>query len=289
MNLASIIDDHPADAVALVSRGKVTTYGELRAQVAGFRGGLVGLGLRPGDRLALLCANNWYFVVSYLAGLSAGLVVGPLNPLSPARELQRELRSIDARAVVVGPSARASFARGVDGTVNSLDHVIDCGTLEAGSHLLLDRVMAANPVPVCDRRPDDLAVLMFTSGTAGTPKAAMLSHGNLLSNLAQAGGASGSRSEDVVLGVLPLFHIFGLNVALGAALYAGARIVLIERFDPASAVDSIERWKVSVVAGPPNMWASFASLGDDLRDRFRSVRLAVSGAAALPDPIRRRV
>ncbi len=113
MNLASIIDDHPADAVALVSRGKVTTYGELRAQVAGFRGGLVGLGLRPGDRLALLCANNWYFVVSYLAGLSAGLVVVPLNPLSPARELQRELRSIDARAVVVGPSARASFARGV--------------------------------------------------------------------------------------------------------------------------------------------------------------------------------
>ena len=89
VNLAAIIDDHPAEAVALVSRGKVTTYGELRAQVAGFRGGLVGLGLRPGDRLALLCANNWYFVVSYLAGLSAGLIVVPLNPLSPARELQR--------------------------------------------------------------------------------------------------------------------------------------------------------------------------------------------------------
>ena len=138
MNLAAIIDDHPDDAVALVSRGKVTTYGELRAQVAGFRGGLVGLGLRPGDRLALLCANNWYFVVSYLAGLSAGLIVAPLNPLSPARELRGELAAIGARAVVVGPSARASFAQGVDGRVPTLEHVIDCGTLATGPHLLLD-------------------------------------------------------------------------------------------------------------------------------------------------------
>ena len=293
MNLAAIIDDHPDDAVALLSRGKVTTYGELRAQVAGFRGGLVGLGLRPGDRLALLCANNWYFVVSYLAGLSAGLIVAPLNPLSPARELRRELGAIGARAVVVGPSARASFAQGVDGRVPTLEHVIDCGTLATGPHLLLDEVMAANPVPRVERDADDIAVLMFTSGTAGAPKAAMLSHGNLLANLAQARAASTDHSEDVTLGILPLFHIFGLNVVLGATLLAGGRVVLVERFDPASAVDSVARWGVTMIAGPPNMWAAFASLGgshgEDLREQFGTVRLAISGAAALPDPIRRRV
>src|SRR5215210_1895357 len=143
MNLASIIDDHPADAVALVSRGKVTTYGELRAQVAGFRGGLVGLGLRPGDRLALLCANNWYFVVSYLAGLSAGLVVVPLNPLSPARELQEELAVVGARAAVVGPSARASFAQVDEGRLPDLEHVIDCGTPTSRAHLFLDDILSA--------------------------------------------------------------------------------------------------------------------------------------------------
>ncbi|MGD9752874.1 MAG: long-chain fatty acid--CoA ligase [Acidimicrobiia bacterium] len=289
MNLASIIDHHPDDAVAIISRGKTTTYGQLRTQVAGFRGGLHGLGLEPGDRLAVLCANNWYFVVSYLAGLSAGLVVVPLNPMAPARELQGELAHVGARAVVLGPSARNAFA-GVDlASLGELEHVIDCGTPDAGGRLLLDDVMAARPFPVVDRDRDDLAVLMFTSGTAGFPKAAMLSHGNLWANIEQTGRQSGSRPDDVVLGVLPLFHIFGLNVVLGSALYAGSRLVLIERFDPASAVQSIDRWGVTVAAGPPNMWSAMAALPDVSPEQFRSIRVAVSGAAPLSPHIRQQV
>lgn len=281
MNLASIIDDHPEDAAALVSRGKTTTYGQLRAQVAGFRGGLHGLGLEPGDRLAVLCANNWYFVVSYLAGLSAGLVVVPLNPMSTARELQAELALTGTRAVVLGPAARAAFSSVNLAALPDLEHVIDCGTPDAGGRLLLDDVMAARPSPVVARNRDDLAVLMFTSGTAGLPKAAMLSHGNLWANLEQTGRQSGSRPDDVVLGVLPLFHIFGLNVVLGSSLHAGSRLVLIERFDPASAVQSVARWGVTIAAGPPNMWSAMASLPDVTPEQFATVRIAVSGAAAL--------
>ena len=288
MNVASIIDEHPADRVALVSRGKATTYGSLREQVAGFRGGLAALGLARGDRLALLCANNWYFVLSYLAGLSAGLVVVPLNPLSPRPELEVELRAVGARAVVVGPTARQAFDRLDLGRLPDVAHVIHCGG-DAGEGLRVDDVIAAAPVPPVDCDADDLAVLMFTSGTAGTPKAAMLSHGNLLANLEQARGGGGSRADDVVLGVLPLFHIFGLNVALGAALHAGARIVLVERFDPASAVASVTRWGVTIIAGPPNMWAALASLPGVTPEAFRTVRVAVSGAAGLPDVTRRAV
>jgi long-chain acyl-CoA synthetase len=80
VNLATIIDPHPADAVALISRGQETTYGTLREQVAAVRGGLVGLGMQPGDRLAILAGNNWYFVVSYLAALGAGMVAVPRGP-----------------------------------------------------------------------------------------------------------------------------------------------------------------------------------------------------------------
>jgi long-chain acyl-CoA synthetase len=87
MNLASILDGHPDDAVALVSRGRTTSYGELRAQVAALRTSLVRLGIAPGDRVALLCANNWFFVVGWLAALGAGAEVVPLNPASPAVEL----------------------------------------------------------------------------------------------------------------------------------------------------------------------------------------------------------
>lgn len=289
MNLATIIDQHPDAAVALVSRGKTTTYGELRRQVAGFRGGLHGLGLEPGDRMALLCANNWYFVVSYLAGLSAGLVVVPLNPMSPGRELQGELAVVGARVVVVGPAARAAFA-GVDqARLADLEHIIDCGTPEASGRLLLDDVMAATPGPAVHRQAEDLAVLMFTSGTAGLPRAAMLSHGNLLANLDQTGRQAGSRPDDVVLGVLPLFHIFGLNVALGSSLYSGSRLVLIERFDPASAAESIAQWGVTIAAGPPNMWAALASLPDVAAEQFATVRVAVSGAARLDNNTRLQV
>ena len=101
MNLASVFDRHPDDAVALISRGKPTTYGVLRAQVAGLRSGLVAAGLEPGDRVAIACGNNRYFVVSYLAALGAGLVAVPLNPTSPEIELSHQITSVGARAVVV--------------------------------------------------------------------------------------------------------------------------------------------------------------------------------------------
>ncbi|MFM7509165.1 MAG: AMP-binding protein, partial [Actinomycetota bacterium] len=101
MNLANIIDTHPADDVALISRGRTTTYGELRDQVARLRGGLQRLDLEPGERVAIVAANNWYAVVSYLAVLGSGLVAVPLNPQSPAAELQAELRAVAASAVVL--------------------------------------------------------------------------------------------------------------------------------------------------------------------------------------------
>ncbi|MDQ2650774.1 MAG: acyl--CoA ligase, partial [Actinomycetota bacterium] len=178
-NLAELIDGHPDDAVALISRGRSTTYGELRQQVAGLRGGLVGLGVEPDDRVAIVAANNWYFVVSYLAVLGVGAVAVPVNPASPVPELQRELGAVGAKAVIVGPSGRSNVA-GLDRSalpelrwfVTSEDDHID------GAVLLRD-LIDSEPVPVVERAADDLAVLVFTSGTAGATRAAKLTHGNL--------------------------------------------------------------------------------------------------------------
>ena len=103
VNVAHLVDGHPADAVALVSRNQQTTYGELRDQVDRLRGGLAGLGIGAGDRVALLCGNGRYFVVAYLATLGLGAVVVPLNPTSPAPELERELAVVGAKAVIVDP------------------------------------------------------------------------------------------------------------------------------------------------------------------------------------------
>ena len=284
MNLASIIDGHPSDSTALISRGKPTDYGTLRDQVARMRTGLIELGLEPGDRLAILAGNNRYFVVSYLAALGAGLVVVPLNPTNPGVAMTKELDAVGARAVVVGPAGRAAFA-GVDrASIPSVEHVIGAGFVPDGGMQLESLGEGSEILPVVDVDPDATAVLIFTSGTAGSPRAAMLSHRNLYANIRQtmASGDDEQRPDDVVFGVLPLFHIFGLNVVLGLSLYVGSAVLLIERFDPVSGLESIEKHGVTVVLGPPTMWAAWAGVPGVDPGVLSSVRMAISGAAKLP-------
>jgi long-chain acyl-CoA synthetase len=291
VNLASIIDPHPDDAVAVISRGKPTTYGQLREQVAGLRGGLIGLGLEPGDRVGIVAANNWYFVVSYLAVLGTGCVAVPINPTSPVPEVQRELAAIGARAVIAGPSAKGSVGSLDRAALPVLETVIASQGADIADAVLLDDLVASSPAPLVERAEDDLAVLIFTSGTAGSPKAAMLTHGNLLSNLEQCQAHPGRSQgpDDVVFGVLPFFHIFGLNVVLGLSFIAGAAVLLVERFDPQSALESIGNHGVSVISGAPTMWGAWATLPGTRPGALASVRVATSGAAKLDPQVQRTI
>jgi len=284
MNLAAIIDPHPDEACAIVSRGQRVTFGELRQQVASLRGALVAAGLRPGDRLAIVSANNWYFVLGWLAGLGAGLVVVPVNPSAPAPELQRQLAMVGTRAALVGPAASRAFAALDRSALPSLEVVVETGGLDLDGALLLDELLEHASAPVIERSADDLAVLMFTSGTAGAPRAAMLTHGNLLANLEQIQASEARRQlpTDVSLGVLPFSHIFGLNVVLDLSLYAGSTLVVVERFDPTSAAEAVVNHGVTVVAGAPPMWTAWASVAGLAPDTFATVRIASSGAAKLP-------
>lgn len=285
MNLATMLDWHPGDAGALTSTGETTTYGSLRQQVDGVRGGLMAAGVLPGDRVALVLASNWFFVVAHYAALGAGAVVVPLNPQSPAAELQRELDTVQPRCVIVGPAGRAAFA-GVDRAAAGIEMVFVPEGVSLPDIRSFEDLLVADPVPVVDRSPDDLALLMFTSGTAGSPRAAQLTHGNLLANLKQMqAGESTLRADDINFCVIPLSHIYGLNAALNLTFYAGARIVLVQRFDPVSALQSIRDHKVTVVAGVPPMYGAWVALTEESApaDSLLSVRLAASGASRL-DP-----
>ena len=280
MNLATIVEGHEADRPALVSRGRTTTYGTLRDQVAQMRGALVARGIAPGDRVAILAANNWYFVSAYLAVLGAGAVAVPLNPQSPPAEIERELAATGVRLVLVGPAGRAA-AEAVD--VEALEGYDGC--------VDVPDLLAADPVPIVERAPDDLAVLLFTSGTAGAPRPAMLTHGNLSANLDQilANPARPDGVDEVSLAVLPLFHVFGLNAVLGLTLRVGGAVVLVERFDPHSTLAAVAEHGVTVLSGVPTMWAAWAALPDATPDDFAAVRYAVSGAAPLDPAVRRAV
>ena len=283
-NLATIIDGHPDEAPALVSRGHVTTYGELRRQVGELRGGLIRLGVEPGDRVAIASANNWLFAVSYLATLGAGGVAVPLNPTSPTAELQSQLAAVEAKVLIVGPGARPSAA-GLDKGALALQHVLVPEGVDLEGATPLNDVFGGEAPPCVDRQDDDLAVLLFTAGTSGTPKAAMLTHGNLRANIEQVQSHPGRhvRPDDVALGILPLFHVFGLNVVLGLTLAAGASVVLIERFDPASSLETIRDRKVTLVSGAPPMYGAWAAVTGADPATFATVRLATSGAAPLAE------
>jgi long-chain acyl-CoA synthetase len=287
MNFAEIIDGHPSSSVALVSRGLTTSYGVLNDQVGRLRGALSELGIGKDDRVALLCGNSPYFVVSYLACLGIGAVVVPLNPASPALELQRQLQVVGARAVVIEPTAMSAWQNIDRSAVPSLTTVIATDGHDVKGALTFSSLLDHAPIPVVPVGPHQLAVLMFTSGTAGAPKAAMLSHQNLYANVRQLGSFSLMTSSDVVYGVLPLFHIFGLNVMLGFTLFVGASVVLVERFDPVTAIETFEKRKVTVVPGAPPVWSAFAQLPGLHPGSFAGIRIALTGAAKMPEDVSR--
>jgi long-chain acyl-CoA synthetase len=296
MNLASIIDSHGAQVPAFISQGRTTTYGELRDQVEGFRGSLMNLGVKAGDRVAMVCGNGRGFVIAYLATIGAGAIAVPLNPLSPGPELESELISVDPIAIIVEPSGVGSF-HGVDRSrLISLRHIIVTDQSSSTSlgdattvHLFDDLLNGPATTWVSLPAPTP-AVLIFTSGTAGSPRAATLSHGNLLENICQNNSTSDHIKEgDVVFGVLPMFHIFGLNVVLGMSLMAGACVVLVQRFDPVTAVETIIERNITIVPGAPPLWIAISLMEGVNASAFATVRMALTGAARMPEDATERL
>lgn len=289
MNLASIIDGHDDETVALIWRNRTVTYQDLRQQVGAFRGGLASIGVGDGDRVAIAVGNSPHFVVAYLATIGLGAVAVPLNPGSPGPELETELAVVGARVVVIDKLGAANWAHVDRSAVPSVEvAVVTEPTDDIEGTVAFDDLLAATPLDVVDVDDDHLAALMFTSGTAGSPRAAMLTHGNLRANIEQSRSAEGHISnDDVIYGVLPLFHIFGLNVVLGLGLSVGATIVLVQRFDPATAVQSIIDRSVTVIPGAPALWTAFAHFDELDPSTFANVRLALSGASRLPVTVAR--
>ena len=279
MNLASVLLARAGsgpEAIALHADDGPVTYGELDARSGALAAAYLD-GLEPGTRVGIVAGNGPAFVVAYLAALRAGMIAVPLDPAAPPAELSRNLSTVGAGLVVASEPHRKHG--GLDGnTVVALP--VD------GS---LPGIAPSAKHTIVSVAPDDTAVLLFTSGTAGAPKPAILTHGSLGANLEQVQRHPGLalRPDDIGLGLLPFFHIFGLNVALGLPLAAGASVVLIERFDPTDSLARTRDGKVSVIAAVPAVFAAWLDLPDDRApsDAFAAVRLAVSGAAALPAEI----
>ncbi len=275
--------DHPA----LVADGRTVTYGELDARVDAGAAVLQDRGIAPGDRVALIEGTTPAFVEVVLAIQRAGAVAVPLLPVLAPAELAHVLEHSGSRCAIVGLDRAAA----IDDLLATLPDLTDVIVTPGASRALPDRDQWADlvassrtPAPV-DRPADGLAALVYTSGTTGWPRGAMLTRANLTANQDQSlAGRFEIDGDDVVLLTLPLAHIYALNVGLGATISVGATAVLVERFDPSHTVGTIASTGVTVILGAPTMYQAWLESGALDTTQFTGVRLAVSGAAPLPVP-----
>jgi malonyl-CoA/methylmalonyl-CoA synthetase len=266
----------PADAFIETPGSGSRSYADLDRESARYARFLGGIGLKPGDRVAVQVEKSPQALFLYLGCLRAGLIYLPLNPAYRAAEIEYYLGDAEPGAVICRPADLAGMrelARPL-----GLLHVY---SLDADGQGTLTE--ACRPVDgdydVRDVAPDDTAVLLYTSGTTGRPKGAMLTHANLATNALALHRAWGWRPDDVLLHALPLFHIHGLFVACHCVLLNGTRMILLPKFDVAAVMQSLPR--ATVFMGVPTFYTRLLANQDFGRETCRHMRLFTSGSAPL--------
>ncbi|RKN22498.1 long-chain fatty acid--CoA ligase [Micromonospora musae] len=271
-----------ADTVAVVDGESRVTYAELWLEARSYAAGLRELGITPGDPVALLAPNVVDFPRVYYGALAAGAVLVPVHLLLTADEAAYVLRDSGSKALVCHTSqlalgAAAAAAAGVRlVTVGPAGPGVEATRLE-------DVAERVPPLPsYLTREAEETAVVLYTSGTTGVPKGALLTHLNLVLNATvNVFDANDARGDDVVLGCLPLFHSFGQTVAMNGTFRIGATLVLLARFTGADAIDLMLRERVNVFHGVPTMYVALLEAARG-RDDLPRLRLCVSGGASLP-------
>ena len=253
------------------------SYAEFDAAAARVATLLERAGVEVGDRVGVMLPNTPAFAIAFYGVMYRGAVAVPMNPLLKAREVAYYLANSGARALFATPG----FAE--EATAGAAEVGARCWLVDDAGLMELIAGLPGQDCPV-ERGDEDVAVILHTSGTTGKPKGAMLTHGNLGRNaevsvrtLVETG------PDDVVMGCLPLFHVFGLTCGLNGSVLAGAMLTLMARFDPGKALEVIERDAVTVFEGVPTMYSALLSVADRAAPgAMRSLRTCVSGGAALP-------
>lgn len=273
------------DKTALLFEGKSFTYRELDQAVNRAANGLRGLGVERGDRVALFMPNIPEFVIAYLAALKIGAIAVSVNALFKSNEVQFVLQDSGARVVVTTETLRPNVP---DRELETLEHIL-IAEGQAHAALLLEEVMsqASGEARAAEMSRNDPAAIVYTSGTTGFPKGAVLSHGNIISNAFSKNHYCGMRPADRMLLFLPLFHCFGQNAILNSGLYACSTIVLQRRFDPELALRAADEEKITMFFGVPTTFIVLLNK-TAIGQKLASVRYYLSGGGPLPVEIARR-
>ncbi|RLI30461.1 long-chain fatty acid--CoA ligase [Candidatus Bathyarchaeota archaeon] len=298
---------------AIIFESYKMTYSELSEAVDRFATALHSLGISKGDKVAIFLPNIPQFVIAYYGILTVGGVVTAINPLYKEREVERQLNDSEAKAIVTLDLLYPIVEKVWEKT--KVEHVIVAsikeylppvkrvlGTLlkkipmrkvepRPGVHFFKELIERYPPEPpeVEINPQEDLAVLQYTGGTTGVPKGAMLTHFNLVSNaVAATYWLRSEEAKEVHMGILPLFHIYGMTVAMNSPIYGAGTVVLIPRFDPEKILSAIEKYKITVFCGVPTLYAMLINFPKVAKYDLSSVKFCISGAAPLPPEVQKR-
>ncbi|KON30935.1 hypothetical protein AC482_02525 [miscellaneous Crenarchaeota group-15 archaeon DG-45] len=310
--LEGAAERHP-DATAIIFQDRKLSYGQLNDLADRFAAALQGMGVEKGDRVALFLPNIPQFVIGYYGALKAGATVTAVSPLYRERELEHQLVDSGSETLVVldllYPVAEKIRER------TELQRIIVTGIKEylppvkralgsllgkvpsrrvgrgPGIHFFKELIGAHPPRPT-EMRIDpgeDLALLQYTGGTTGTPKGAMLTHRNLVSNACMCDAwLRAEEAREVHVCVLPLYHIYGMTVTMNGAIVSAGAMILIPRFDPAEVLGAIQRHRATVFCGVPTLYALLVDRPDISKFDISSVKFCISGASSLPPEVQRR-
>ncbi|HEY3356574.1 MAG TPA: long-chain fatty acid--CoA ligase [Polyangia bacterium] len=322
--LFKFLDDAAAkfpDRVAVTFLGKQITYRTLLAMVDSFARGLSELGVKKGDRVALYLPNVPHMIIGYYGVLKAGGVCVMTNPLYTERELAHQVKDSGAKVLVTldldltltkvnAIKDQVGLERVIVGRVSdflpfpkNLLYPIakrkDLATMPSSSAYVRFRDLLSRSAPVPPSvavEPDDVGVLMYTGGTTGVSKGAMLTHRNLVANALQVwcwatSGAMSDTPQDSLLAVLPLYHSFAMTVCMNLAVRAGARVILFPsrpKPDLSDLLTMIRDEQPTLLPGVPTLYTAMAN-NPRIKDyKVNSIRVCVSGAAPLPNEVLQR-
>jgi long-chain acyl-CoA synthetase len=282
-NLATLLTDSAtrhSERVALKLEDIQLPYAVVEEASARTAGMLAAKGIGPGDRVGIMLPNVPYFAFAFFAVLRLGAEVVPMNPLLKEREVAYHLGDSGSELLLAWHQFAGAAQPGAE------QAGAECLLVEPGRFEEL--LGAAEPSrEVRDSDDDDIAVILYTSGTTGTPKGAQLTHGNLHAATEISVNLVHPGPETITFGSLPLFHVFGLTSGLNTSFKVGGCLTLLPRFDPGKALEIIQRDRVSTFLGVPTMYAAMLNHPESGSFDASSLDLCVSGGAAMPVEVMR--
>ncbi|CAM5266719.1 Long-chain fatty acid--CoA ligase OS=Lysinibacillus sphaericus OX=1421 GN=LS41612_04225 PE=4 SV=1 [Lysinibacillus sphaericus] len=299
MNLVSCVRQQAAEQpekIAYHFMGKDTSYGEFEHTVGRFAQGLQDLGVQKGDHVAFLLGNTPHYLIALYATMRLGATAIPVNPIYTPDEISYILRNGDVKAVIALDALLPLVEVGVQAFPEVVTFVVCETTADVAekiaalseeakakthlfSHIVASATGSLEPVDIAQ---DDTAIILYTSGTTGNPKGAMLTHGNVYSNARDVSTYLGYRANDRIIATLPVFHVFALTVVVNAPLISGATVLLTPRFSPSEIFTLAREQQATVFAGVPTMYNFLYLLPEGKPEDFSTIRLAISGGASLP-------